>query len=90
MSVQVSDEEWQGLVARVAEVAGVEPSTVTAETRLIEDLGLDSLALTELLVAVISEHYLDDVAAELAERRWEGTTVAELCDDVYRPRLGTT
>lgn len=87
MIARASEEEWQAFVAKVAEIAGVEPSEVTAETRLIDDLDLDSLALTELLVEVISDHYLDDIAAELHERRWEGTTVAGLFEDIFRPRL---
>jgi len=45
------DEIRDGLVEILHNVAGVEPSTVTPEKSFGEDLGIDSLAMAEVVVA---------------------------------------
>ncbi|MEM7499708.1 MAG: acyl carrier protein [Pseudomonadota bacterium] len=47
----MSDEVYQRVVAIIAEQAMVEPETITPETTL-EDLGLDSLALVEVVFGI--------------------------------------
>jgi len=53
------------------DIAGIKP-----DSRLVEDLGLDSLELAELLVTLLDDGALDDVS--VADVRWETVTVDDL------------
>jgi acyl carrier protein len=70
--------EWNEVVVEVARFARVRTDSIDRETTLIEGLGLDSLALTELLVTLIEEHDVDALSGDLFVRSWEDVTLAEL------------
>ena len=63
------------LVELVAEIADVAPVRIQPDARLVEDLGFDSIALMELMVALSLD---DERVAVVLEMRWEGITVREL------------
>jgi acyl carrier protein len=58
----------------------------------IENLGLDSLALTELLITLIEDHGVDALTEDLFERSWERVTLAALfekyCNGKPSPSAG--
>jgi acyl carrier protein len=86
--------EWNELVGEVADFAQVPAQSIGRQTLLIEDLGLDSLALTELLITLIDEYEIEALSAELFARNWERVSVGELfevyCKSGARGSLGTT
>jgi acyl carrier protein len=69
---------WEDFAHAVAEVAGADSSQVGHRTRLVGDLGLDSLALTEVLVMLMVDLQMTSVADQLAERDWGRVTVGDL------------
>ncbi|HYC22735.1 MAG TPA: AMP-binding protein [Candidatus Bathyarchaeia archaeon] len=77
-------EPW--LAQALAQVAA-EPGSITASTRLIEDLGLDSLALAEL-VEHIAEHAGREVALEeVSELRSVGDLQSLVSGEGGTPRV---
>lgn len=72
---KLSREAFTGLVAKTLNTprGALEPGT-----RLIEDLGVDSLALAELLVVMITELRMEQLAEDLAEREWTNVTLGDL------------
>jgi acyl carrier protein len=70
--------EWGELMAEVAPFTEVAPERISRDSMLIEDLGLDSLALTELLITLIEEHGAEPLTEELFSRSWERVTLGEL------------
>ena len=76
-TVDVSDippEITEKITARLAQAAGVAPEKLTPEIRLGEDLGLDSLALAELLLWVEEEFGISGV--ELSSLKSMGGVLA--------------
>jgi acyl carrier protein len=69
---------WPEYRAAVASCAFVSAEAVSPAMRLDQDLGLDSLALTELVVVLIVDFGWDALGEDLEEREWKGTTVGEL------------
>lgn len=69
--------QWSELVEQVTRF-GVTPESIDRDVFLVEGLGLDSLALTELLLTLIDEHDLDALAEDLFQRSWERVSVGEL------------
>lgn len=70
MSVLCTTTELLGLVNLVREHTGrTTLTTLSADMRLLEDIGLDSLDLAELTVR-IEEHFGLDVFAEGVVLRW--------------------
>ena len=47
--------ELEKLISAIAEVMDVDPSTITEETRFVEDLGADSLDFLQIIVSVEDE-----------------------------------
>jgi acyl carrier protein len=78
------DAGWQSFAASVAQVAGLPAERVEPGTKVIEDLGLDSLALTELVVLLIDEYDMASLYKSLETRSWADTTVAQLFDEAVR------
>jgi acyl carrier protein len=72
---------WEHFAREVAAVARVPAGDLDPSARLIEDLGLDSLALTEVAVLMITEFGMASVADDLERRDWSGVTVGELYDE---------
>ena len=72
---------WESFVAQVALIAKVDSKAIGRETRLAADLGLDSLAITELVVALIDEFGVETLADRLDELDWEAVTLGQLFDE---------
>jgi acyl carrier protein len=72
---------WKEFVAKVAELAAIEPDRIGPKTRIVEDLGLDSIALAELVVLLIDDYGVEPLSAGLEQRTWEGVTVGSLFDE---------
>jgi acyl carrier protein len=72
---------WTEFAAEVAEIAQVPAAEVGPETRVLEDLALDSLALAELGVVLIDKYDLWTLSSELETRSWENLTVRALYDE---------
>lgn len=49
--------------------------------RLIADLGLDSLALAEVITALVLDFGMESLAADLDDRQWELVTLGELHEE---------
>jgi acyl carrier protein len=64
--------------AAVADVASRERASVTATTRLIDDLDLDSFALAEVIVALIVDFHMESALSDLEKRDWPSLTVGDL------------
>jgi acyl carrier protein len=77
-------ERWEGFAAAVASVAQVRAEDIARSTRLVEDLGLDSLALTEVVVLLIVELDMDTVSDDLERRDWADVTVGDLYNEYCR------
>lgn len=88
---------WNEFIRVVAQFTELPVESIDGESWLIENLGLDSLALTELLITLIEDHGVDGLAEDIFERSWEQVTLAELfeqyCNGKPAPsaeRLGGT
>lgn len=64
------------------------PAGIRYEARLVEDLGLDSLALVELASFVIDSHKESATNDELLLSAWNGLTVGQLFERIYPRRVG--
>ena len=71
-------DAWREFANQIATVARVAHEDVQPKSRLIEDLALDSLALTEVVVFVIETYDPLPFLQRLEGRTWEGVTVGEL------------
>jgi acyl carrier protein len=80
------EQTWQQFVARVAEVADVSPDELTRETRFVEDLGLDSLALVEIVVALLVDFGLEELSENLQDSAWVDVTLGMVYDE-YRTQV---
>ena len=72
---------WGEFAAKLASVAEIDAAGIQQEARLIEDLDLDSLAVIELVVALMNDYGLampDGIDAE----RWDGLTAGQLFESV--------
>ncbi len=70
-----------GFLTTVAEIARVPVEAVGPDTRLLEDLSLDSLELSEVLLALVTEHELGSLSDPIRHSNWKGVTVGELYND---------
>ena len=83
---------WEQFAAAIADVSGVQVGRISESSRLIEDLGLDSLALSEVIVFLLVELEMDSLGADLQDREWVRVTVGELFTEYSthrRPSRGT-
>ena len=72
---------FDAFAAEVAAVAEIPSETIGEETRLIGDLNLDSLALTELVVMLIEKFDMSELGSGLDDRAWSKVTVRNLYDE---------
>lgn len=79
------DETLQALITDLAELLDVPAETIDPDARLVEDLGLDSVALAEVIVILISDYGAEDLAARLEFERWENRTVREVVNAFCDP-----
>jgi acyl carrier protein len=75
-----------GLTDVLAEVARVDRSTVTAEARLAEDLGIDSMTLVDVVVAAEDRFGLVIPDDDWARFETVGDAVAHLERSMRLPR----
>jgi acyl carrier protein len=54
------------------------PAVLGPDTRLVDDLALDSLALTEFLVFLIVDLGWEQIEGDLEARDWTGATLADV------------
>jgi hypothetical protein len=67
------------VAAHVARVVDVAAPDLKPETRLVEELGLNSLALTELVVMLVDDpDRADDLLARADARDWADVTLKDL------------
>jgi acyl carrier protein len=76
---------WEIFVSSVAEIAGVDPGDIREDTRLINDLGLDSVALTEIVVVLVDDFDVPELSHELDEGAWAEVSVGELFRTHFGP-----
>jgi acyl carrier protein len=82
--------QWAEFADAVANVAKVDPATITEDTGLVADLGLDSLALTELVVVLLDRFDAPHLAGRLDGREWEAATVGQLRNECRGPNRAAT
>ncbi len=73
--------EWERFRAAIAEVADAPPDAVTLKSRLIEDLGVDSFGLAELVAVLLVDLAMSSLESDLVDREWERLTVGELFEE---------
>ncbi len=69
---------WETFRSGVAEIADVPSNSVGQDTRLIGDLGMDSVALTELVTMLVDDFDIPELAHQLADNDWGTVTVGEV------------
>jgi acyl carrier protein len=81
VSANGAQAHWDAFAEVVAEVADCDPAALRPEMRLIADLGLDSLALAELITALVLDFDMESLARDLDDRQWELLTLGELHEE---------
>lgn len=75
MAAAIDHQELKG---QLAALSAVPLDEIRSDTRLVEDLNLDSLALLELIAWMVEKAGVAGLAPRLTSRDWAGTTVAEV------------
>src|SRR5207247_3838674 len=78
MNAENTEDEWSEFVAYFAQAANVASEDVRREARLVADLGIDSLALAETIVALIERYAPVTLMGDLEGRDWDRVTVGDL------------
>lgn len=73
-----SEAEWQEFADALAEIFTDSRAELKPESRLIEDLGVDSLALAELIIVLIEKYDPARLSRRLDDRAWEEVTLGML------------
>jgi len=71
---------WPALVANIAEIGHVAPEAVVPSALLVDDLGLDSLALAELVMALDQAGAGPALADGAEARDWSTVTAGALLE----------
>ena len=77
----MQDVEWARFAGTIAAVGNIDHADVTRESRLVEDLGLDSLAMFEVVVAVHVDFGVADLPERFQREAWLGVTAGALFDE---------
>jgi acyl carrier protein len=75
-----SRPDWPTFASAVAEAASIRVDLLSRDKRLLEDLGLDSLSLAEVVVVLVVDFKMDELADHVELTRWRNITVGELYD----------
>jgi acyl carrier protein len=75
-------DQWPPFIEDLARLAEVPADEIDRQTRLTQDLDLDSLALVELVVKLDHEHGVN-TARRLQADGWQEITAGELFDRVF-------
>jgi hypothetical protein len=70
--------DWREFLDTLSEILPASGAELKPGARLIEDLGLDSLALAELIIVVIEKYDPPSLTRPLKDRTWEGVTLGRL------------
>jgi acyl carrier protein len=80
------DQVLADLAEVVSKTVGIEPERVTADTRLDEDLGIDSMTLVDVVVAIEDRFGLVIADDEWSRFQTVGDIVAHLGQAAALPR----
>jgi acyl carrier protein len=69
---------WDAFRDEVAAIAQVDAASLGPDSRLVEDLALDSVALVEVAVLLMDDLGMAALSAELEERSWEDVRLGAL------------
>jgi acyl carrier protein len=81
-----SNGEWQSFARRIAEVTEMPPEEINPDMRLMQGLGLDSLGLAELVIALRETYEASGRQIDVEGRNWETITVGQLFNDLTGSR----
>jgi acyl carrier protein len=73
-----ADATWERFADEVAVLGKIPRDSVTPQAKLGEDLGLDSLAMAEVVALAIEEYNAAQLARDIENRDWDGMTLGEL------------
>jgi hypothetical protein len=76
-----TETEWQEFLRAIGELLPSSAAEYKPEMRLVEDLRLDSLALTELLVVVLETYNPPTLSRRLEDRPWDGVTLGMIFEE---------
>jgi acyl carrier protein len=77
---------WEAFASDLAQVVEVPVEKILPESRLIEDLDADSVALVELIVAIVNDYGVA-MPNGLDPSRLEGLTAGQLFDSIAQGSL---
>jgi acyl carrier protein len=80
----MSEATLQAFTADLAELLDVRPESIDPDARLVEDLGLDSVALTEIVVMLISDYGAESLSERLEYERWDNRSVRDVISTFCR------
>lgn len=78
--VEVDPDGWAKLTREVAALAEVDERALHPATT-VRELDLDSLALTELVVVLITELGMEHLSDDLESRDWSEVTLGSIYDE---------
>ena len=70
--------KWHQLVLEIARTQHLEPEAITADSTVVDDLGLDSLDIAELVVFLQTELGFETTALDLELVDWRRATLGQL------------
>lgn len=82
-----STSEWLSFAQHLAEVTQMPAEEISPDVQVMRGLGLDSLALAELLLALREAYEPPGRQIQLDGRNWQTITVAQLYEDFTGSRL---
>jgi acyl carrier protein len=71
---------WDELASTISEISRRPKELIRPETRLVEDLNLDSLAVLEIVVGMLVDFGVEELPRSLEETDWRGVTLGDLYD----------
>lgn len=78
MNLPPAPPPWERLAGEIARIAGVSERDVTTESRLSNDLGLDSLGCVELVTTLINDFGVHVEADIFMDSDWGRLTAGEV------------
>jgi acyl carrier protein len=81
-------EDWPRFARDIATLARLPAEEVRPEARLVQDLALDSVALSELVVILIDDYRMTRESPDLVQRSWDGVTAGELFQEYLASTRG--
>lgn len=82
-----SHTDWPGFKQRLAETTQIPAGEITADAKLVPGLGLDSLALAELVIGLREAYESPARQIQLEGRNWQTITVGQLYEECTGNRV---